>query len=58
MFTFFFVSTNSVLCFCNRPKQEHLHPNDELTVPWNSNVHIVKDPTKEQGVSLVNGAPV
>lgn len=25
---------------------------------WKRNVHTMKDPTKEQGVSLVNGAPV
>lgn len=55
---FLFVSANSELCCCNRPKQEHSIQNDELSAPWNASVHIVKDSTKEQGVSLANGAPV
>ncbi|CAF1615493.1 unnamed protein product [Rotaria sp. Silwood1] len=50
---------NDKLCHCNRTKDEHLNTNDQ----WQSNekccadIHTTKDSTKEQGLSLINGAP-
>lgn len=54
------VASGDQLCHCNRIKDEH--PIDKHSSisngKWQRDVHTMKDPTKEQGVSMVNGAPV
>jgi hypothetical protein len=56
-FIHFFYRPNDELCHCNRAKCEHANTN-ERNGKWKQDIHTIKDPTKEQGVSLINGAPV
>jgi hypothetical protein len=57
---FIYYSPNNKLCHCNRTKNEHPNTDDQFqsNEKWQRNNHTIKDPTKEQGVSPVNGAPV
>ncbi|CAF3482445.1 unnamed protein product [Rotaria sp. Silwood1] len=50
---------NDKLCHCNRTKHEHLTTNDQWqqNEKWREDIHTIKDSTKEQGISLINGAP-
>ena len=59
-FIYICYSPNDELCHCNRIKHEHPKTNNESqqNQKWKSDIHTIKDPTKEQGVSLINGAPV
>ena len=54
------VDSEDQLCHCNRMKDEHpLEKHSSIANgKWQRDVHTMKDPTKEQGVSMVNGAPV
>ncbi|CAF1189094.1 unnamed protein product [Rotaria sp. Silwood1] len=53
------VCPNDKLCHCNRTKHEHLTTNDQWqqNEKWREDIHTIKDSTKEQGISLINGAP-
>jgi hypothetical protein len=55
-----FFSPNEKLCHCNRTKDEHPNAKDSspLNEKWQRENHTIKDPTKEQSVSLITGAPV
>lgn len=57
---FLYYSPNDKLCHCNRTKNEHPNTDDQSrsNEKWQRDNHTIKDPTKEQGVSPVNGAPV
>jgi hypothetical protein len=53
-------SPNENLCHCNRTKDEHPNVKDQppSNEKWQRENHTIKDPTKEQGISLITGAPV
>ncbi len=57
---FIYYSPNDRLCHCNRTKNEHPNTDDQSrsNEKWQRDNHTIKDSTKEQGVSPVNGAPV
>ncbi|CAF1295890.1 unnamed protein product, partial [Rotaria sordida] len=53
------VCPNDKLCHCKRTKYEHLITNDQWqeSEKWREDIHTIKDSTKEQAVSLINGIP-